>query len=130
MALQYDVVLRTNQVAQIQATIGTSGTLKIFSGAEPTNCAASDPTGLLCTITLPATFLTAANGATALAGTWAGTASGGGTGTNAASFRMYDGSNVCHLQGNTTTDLVLNNTNIATGQAVSVTSFVITAGNQ
>lgn len=126
MTLQYGATLRTNQVAQIQTTVGTSGTLKIFSGAEPANCAASDPTGVLCTITLPSTFLTSSGGATTIAGTWSASASATGT---AASFRIYDGSSVCHMQGNTTSDLVLNNESIATGQTVTVTSFTITAGN-
>jgi hypothetical protein len=126
MAFQYGVALRTNQAAQIQASIGASGTLKIFSGAEPANCAAADPAGLLATITLPASFLTSASGQTTIAGTWSVNASATGT---AASFRMYDGSSVCHVQGNCTTDLVLNNTSITSGQTVSVTSFTVTSGN-
>ncbi|HEX3587797.1 MAG TPA: hypothetical protein VH024_17490 [Candidatus Angelobacter sp.] len=126
MTYQYGVTLRTNKVAQIQQTIGSSGTLKIFSGAEPANCAAADPAGLLCTITLPATFLTSAAGVTTIAGSWAANASATGT---AASFRMYDGSSVCHVQGNVTTDLVLNSTSLTNGQQVSVTSFSVTAGN-
>ena len=126
MAFQYGAVLRNNQVSQIQTSIGASGTLKIFSGAEPANCAAADPTGLLATIVLPAAFLTSAGGVTTLAGVWSVAASATGT---AASFRMYDAGLVCHVQGNTTTDLVLNNTSIATGQTVSVTAFTVTAGN-
>lgn len=126
MAFQYGSALRTNQVGQLQSTVGSSGVLKIFSGTEPVNCAAGDPTGLLCTITLPATFLTSAAGVTTIAGTWSANASAAGT---AATFRMYDGSAVCHIQGNTTADLVLNNTNIASGQTVTVTSFSVTAGN-
>jgi hypothetical protein len=126
MTYQYGVTLRNNQVSQIQATVGASGTLKIFSGAEPANCAAADPTGLLATITLPASFLTSSGGVTTIAGTWSVAASGTGT---AASFRMYDGSSVCHVQGNTTTDLVLNNTSITSGQTVTVTAFTVTAGN-
>jgi hypothetical protein len=126
MAFQYGVTLRNNQVAQLQATIGTSGVLKIFSGAEPANCAAGDPAGLLGTIALPATFLTSTGGTTTIAGTWTTSATGGGI---AASFRMYDNSAVCHVQGNTTTDLVLNNNNIAIGQTVTVTAFSVTAGN-
>jgi hypothetical protein len=126
MSLQYSSALRTNQVAQLQATIGAGGTLKIFAGAEPANCAASDPATLLCTISLPSTFLTASGGATTLAGSWTAAASASGT---AASFRMYDSSNVCHLQGNCSSDLVLNNTSIASGQTVTVTAFGITAGN-
>jgi hypothetical protein len=129
MAYKYGVVLRTNQVAQIQASVGASGTLKIFSGAEPANCAAADPSGLLCTITLPATFLTSTNGVTTIAGTWQAVASAGGSGTNAQSFRMYDGASVCHVQGDTITDMVLNNQSIATGQTVTVTQFSVTAGN-
>jgi hypothetical protein len=129
MAFQYSTTLRNNQVAQLQSTVvpsTTAGVLKIFSGTEPTNCAASDPTGLLVQITLPTTFLTSAAGVTTLAGTWSGTASAAGT---AASFRIYDSSSNCHIQGNTTTDLVLNNTSITSGQTVTVTSFAVTAGN-
>jgi hypothetical protein len=129
MAFQYGTTLRNNQVSQIQTTVGASGTLKIFSGAEPANCAAADPTGLLATIVLPASFLTSSGGVTTIAGSWSVAASGGGAGTNALCFRMYDGSSVCHVQGNCSTDLVLNNPNIATGQTVTVTSFTVTAGN-
>jgi hypothetical protein len=126
MAHQYGVALRTNQVAQIQTTVGATGTLRIFSGAEPANCAAADPTGLLCTITLPASFLTSSGGVTTIAGSWTAAATATGT---AASYRMYDGSSVCHVQGNTTTDLVLNNQSITSGQTVTVTSYSVTAGN-
>jgi hypothetical protein len=126
VTFQYGATLRNNQVGQIQTTVGGSGTLKIFSGAEPANCAAPDPTGLLATIALPATFLTSAGGVTTIAGTWSVAASATG---NAASFRMYDGSAVCHVQGNTTTDLVLNNNSITSGQTVTVTAFTVTAGN-
>lgn len=126
MTFQYGATLRNNQVSQIQATVGGSGTLKIFSGAEPANCAAADPTGLLATIVLPASFLTSSGGVTTIAGTWSVAASATGT---AQSFRMYDGSAVCHVQGNTTTDLVLNNTSITSGQTVTVTQFSVTAGN-
>jgi hypothetical protein len=126
MTYQYGVALRTAQVAALQTQIGASGTLKIFSGAEPANCAAADPTGLLATIVLPATFLTSSGGATTIAGTWSVAATATGT---AQCFRMYDGSSVCHIQGNVTTDLVLNNTSITSGQTVTVTSFTVTAGN-
>jgi hypothetical protein len=134
MALQYSGSLRTNQAAQIVATIGTGGVLKIFSGPEPANCAAADPSGMLCQISLPTNFLTAgspAAGQTQINGTWSGTGtSTAGTGTTAASFRMYDSVGTCHLQGNCTSDLVLNNSSIANQQSVSITGFTITIGNQ
>lgn len=120
------VALRTARVGVIQTTVGGSGTLKIFSGGEPANCAAADPTGLLATIVLPATFLSSSAGVTTLAGTWSVAASATGTG---ASFRIYDGSAVCHYQGNVTTDLVLNNLSITSGQTVTVTQFTNTDGN-
>jgi len=101
-------------------------TLKVFSGAEPTNVAASDPTGLLATITLPNPCLTSSGGQTAIAGSWSAAASAGGTG---ASFRMYDGAGNAHIQGNTTTDLILNNNNIALNQTVTVTQFTVAAAN-
>jgi hypothetical protein len=126
MTYQYGATLRNNQVSQIQTSVGASGLLKIFSGAEPANCAAADPAGLLVTITLPASFLTSSGGVTTIAGSWSAAASATGT---AASFRIYDGSANCHVQGNVTTDLVLNNTSITSGQTVTVTSFTVTAGN-
>jgi hypothetical protein len=125
MAFQFGSTLRTNRVGQIQTTVGGSGTLKIFSGAEPANCAAADPAGALVTITLPATFLTSSGGVTTIAGTWSASASGTGT---AASWRIYDGSAVCHVQGNVS-DMTLSNNSIASGQTVSVTSFSVTDGN-
>jgi hypothetical protein len=128
MAHQYGATLRTNQVAQIQTTVGAAGLLKIFSGVEPANCAAADPTGLLCTISLPATFLNSTNGATTIAPVGGWTANASATGT-AASYRMYDSGATCHVQGNTTTDLVLNNQSITSGQTVTVTSYTVTAGN-
>ena len=129
MAFQFGSALRTNRVGQIQTTVGAAGVLKIFSGAEPANCAAVDPAGLLATINLPATFLTSSGGATTIAGSWSASASATGT---AASFRIYDGSATCHVQGNvgtTASDLNLNNTSLTSGQTVTVTSFTVTDGN-
>jgi hypothetical protein len=126
MALQFGATLRNDRASQIQAAVGASGTLVFYSGAVPANCAASNPAGVLATITLPATFLTSSAGVTTIAGTWATTASGTGT---AASWRIFDGSAVCHVQGNVTTDIDLINTNIATGQPVSVNGFTFTDGN-
>ena len=79
MAYQYSTTLRNDQVATIQSRIGATGTLKIFSGAEPANCAAADPAGLLATIILPAAFLTSAGGVTTIAGMWSVAASASGT---------------------------------------------------
>lgn len=131
MAFQESVAVRNAKLDQIESTIGASAVLKIFSGAEPANCAAADPAGLLCTINLPADWMSnAAAGSKAKLGTWSAAASASGT---AASFRIYDSGVVaCHMQGSVgqgSGDLSLDNTNIANGQTVTVNSFTITAGN-
>ena len=138
MAIQYSTVLRTDQVAQIQTRVATAGgtaLLKLFSGTVTANCAAADPTGVLCTINLPTTFLSSSSGATSIVGTWSqASASGAGLPGSAASFRVYDSTGTCHVQGTVTAtglggDLTLNNTSIAAGQTVSITAATFTAGN-
>src|SRR6266566_4269055 len=127
MAFQKSTAVRNAELDQIEATIGTSAVLKLFSGAEPVNCAAADPSGLLCTINLPADWMNAAAaGAKTKLGTWSAAASAGGT---IASWRIYasDGT-TCGMQGNTT-DMTFDNTSVANLQVVTVNTFTITAGN-
>ena len=91
-------------------------------------------TTLLAEMTLPSDWMAAASsGSKALSGTWQD-ASANATGT-AGHFRLYDsGGTTCHAQGTVTAtggggDLTLDNTSIASGQSVTITSFTITAGN-
>ena|ERR1022692_1054641 len=131
MAIQLSTAVRNARLDQIEATVGTSAKLKIFSGAVPANCAASDTSGLLATIICPSDWMNAAaSGQKTLLGTWSVAASGSGT---ALSFRIYasDGT-TCGVQGTVgqgSGDLSLDNTNIASGQTVTVTTFTITDGN-
>ncbi len=127
MAFQKSVTVRTAELDTIEVTIGTSAVLKVFSGAEPASCGSSDPAGTLVTMSLPSDWMSAASaGSKAKLGTWSGVASGSGT---AASWRIYESTAVtCHLQGNTT-DMTFDNTNVASGQTVTVATFTITAGN-
>jgi hypothetical protein len=126
MALDYSITLRNNRLQQIQTTIGGAGVLKIFSGAEPPNCTAPDPTGLLVTIGLPSVFIAVSGGVTSLVGSWVGTASSGGT---PACFRMYDGSLVCHVQGGIPAEMTVTPSTITLSQTVTVNTFGVTAGN-
>lgn len=123
MAFQFDTATRNAWATQI-ATDLAGGTLKVWSGTEPANCATSDPaTGLLCTIVLPSPALTASAGVTTISGTWNANASASGT----ASFcRGYSSGGTCVIQGNVTTDFVINNTSITSGQPVTVTQFTLT----
>ena len=94
--MQESPLLRTARVSAFRTTLGSSALLKIFSGSLPANCAAADPSGLLCTIVLPAVPFSEVNGIATLAGAWSGIASAWGY---AHSFRFYDGYGNCHMQG-------------------------------
>ena len=137
MTLQYSTTLRDNQLDQVESTVGAAAKLRLYSGAPPANCAAAASGTLLLSLTLPSDWMNAASGGTkTLLGTWAGNGdAGAGTGTNAGYFRVWDsGVTVCSMQGTVTItggggDMTLDNVNIASGQAVTVASFTITAGN-
>ena len=130
MALQYGVLLRNGQANQFQTITGGTPKLRFYSTSAPSDCAAGV---LLCEIALPATWMgTAANGASAGSGLpWSSTGlPAAGAGINAGYFRIYDSAgSVCHMQGNVTSDLILNNVSIANGQTVTVSTFTITVQN-
>jgi hypothetical protein len=132
MALQLSVSCRNAMLDALETTIGTSPILKIRSGSAPATCATADSGTVLASLTLPSDWMAAASsGAKALAGSWAD-ASADASGT-AAHFRIYDsGGSTCHLQGTVGTsgaDLNLDSVTITAAQAVSITSFSLTAAN-
>lgn len=134
MALQYSVTVRNAQLDALETAVGTSAVLKIRTGSAPANCGTADSGTVLATFSLPSDWMAAASsGSKAKSGTWEDT-SADNTGT-AAHWRLYasDGT-TCHAQGTITAtggggDMTLDNTSIASGQAVTVTSFSISAGN-
>jgi hypothetical protein len=134
MALQYSAAVRNAQLDAFETTIGTSAVLKIRTGSAPANVATADSGTVLATCTLPSDWMAAASGGTkAKSGTWEDT-SADATGT-AAHFRLYasDGT-TAHAQGTVTAtggggDMTVDNTSFASGQAFTVTSFTLTAGN-
>ena len=134
MALKYSVAVRNAQLDQLETTIGTGAVLKIRSGAPPADVATADSGTELAVLTLPSDWLAAASsGSKAKSGTWQDT-SADATGT-AGHFRIYasDGTTQ-HLQGTVTAtsgggDMEVDNTSIASGQQITVTSFNITGGN-
>lgn len=134
MALQYSVAVRNARLDAVETTAGSSAKLKIFSGSPPANCAAANSGTELAHMDLPADyFAAAASGSKAKSGTWEDTAAtAAGT---AGHWRLYasDGT-TCHAQGTCTAtggggDMELNNTTLALGQRVEVTSFTLNAGN-
>jgi hypothetical protein len=133
MSLQYSTAVRNAKLDQVEVITGTSALLQIFTGAAPANCAAADSGTKLAEIPLPSDWMAAASGGTkAKSGTWSVAAIASGTG---AHFRIKDNAGTtCHAQGTVTAtggggDMTLDNTSIASGQTVTVSSFTLTAGN-
>lgn len=134
MTIQLSTTVRNARLDTIETTIGASAILKIRTGAQPADCAAADSGTVLATFSLPSDYMAAAaSGSKAKSGTWED-ASADAAGT-AAHFRLYETTGTtCHLQGSVTAtggggDLELNNTNIAAGQTVTITTFTLTDGN-
>ncbi len=132
MAIKYSVDVRNAELDAIETTVSTSPTLSIWSGAAPADCATANSGTLLVSMTLPSDWMAAASsGSKAKSGTWEDT-SADASGT-AAHFRIHQG-NACHVQGTVSLtsgggDMELDNTNIAAGQQVTISTFSITAGN-
>jgi len=134
MAVQLSIAVRNARLDAIETSIGTSAVLKIRSGAQPATCATADSGTVLATLTLPTDWMAAASsGSKAILGTWQDL-SADATGT-AGHFRIYDsGGTVCGIQGSITAtggggDMTLDNTSIASGQTVTITSFTLTDAN-
>ena len=133
MAFQFSASARNAALDAIETAIGTSAILKIRSGSAPANVGTADSGTVLATLNLPSDWLAAASsGSKSKSGTWEDT-SADATGT-AAHFRIYasDGT-TAHIQGTVTAtggggDMTLDNVSIASGQAITITSFTLTAG--
>ena len=133
MAFQLSVTARNASLDALETAVGASPILTIVSGTVPASCAAANTGTVLATMTLPTDWLgAAASGIKSLSGTWQDlSADASGT---AGHFRIHDSAgSVCHMQGTVSAtggsgDMQLDNTNIATGQQITITSFTITAG--
>lgn len=134
MALQYSTSVRNAQLDAIETTISTSAVLKLRSGSPPADVATADSGTVLATLSLPSDWLAAASsGSKAKSGTWEDT-SADATGT-IGHFRIYaSNGTTAHIQGTVTAtggggDMTVDNTSVASGQNVTVSSFTITRGN-
>jgi hypothetical protein len=133
MTVQLSVAARNARLDAVETTAGASAKLQIFTGAQPANCAAASTGTKLLEIALPSDWMAnAASGSKAMSGSWSGTGLAAGT---AGYYRIVDNAGTtCHLQGSVTAtggggDLTVDNTSIAVGQTVNVTSYSWTDGN-
>lgn len=134
MATQLSVAVRNARINAIEATIGPAAVFRIYTGAQPANCAASNSGTLLAEMTVPADWMAAASsGSATLLGTWQDPSANA---TNTAGhYRGYESTGTtCHIQGSVSItggggDMQLDNTSIAAGQVVTITAFTLTDGN-
>ena len=137
MAIQYSTGLRNAKLEELEVRTGQAAVLAIFSGTAPANCSVANSGTQLVSMTLPADYMSAASGGQqSKAGTWEDT-SADADGT-AGYFRLFANSTTnsgeCVMQGtcgatSSGADMELDNTTIATGQQVTISTFTITAGN-
>lgn len=128
---QYSVRVNNARLDAIETAIGASAKLRIYSGSIPANCAAAATGSMLIEIALPADYMANASNATKVkSGTWTGTAVAAGV---AGYYRIVDstGANadIQGAAGMSGTEMILDNSNIAVGQTVTVNSFTINAAN-
>jgi hypothetical protein len=131
MANQYSVAVNNARLDAIETAAGASAKLRIYTGSVPANCAAAATGTMLVEMTLPADWMNVASAASKTKlGTWTGTAAATGT---AGYYRIVDNAGTtCHIQGTagmSGTDLILDNSSIATSQSVTINTFQINAAN-
>jgi hypothetical protein len=133
MAFQLSIDARNATLSALETAVGTGPTLTISSSTVPLNCAAANTGTVLATMILPTDWLgTPTGGNVNLSGNWQDL-SADASGTSGY-FRLHNAAGtVCHMQGTVSAtgaggDMQLDNTNIAIGQQINITSFSITAG--
>lgn len=134
MAIQLSVGARNARLDAIETAIGASAKLQIYSGSMPASTAAAATGTKLAEFSLAADWAAnAASGSKSFNNTPLTTT--GLAGGTAGYFRIVDSAGTtCHLQGTVTAsggggDMTIDNTSIANGQTVNVTSFTLTDGN-
>jgi hypothetical protein len=135
MAFKLSVTARNATLQALEDHVGNNAILTISTGTPPLNCAAANTGTVLASMTLPDDWLgEPSNGNVNLSGSWQDlSADASGT---AGHFRLFNNAGTtCHMQGNITAtglggDMQLDNTNIAVGQQINITSFSITAGGE
>lgn len=133
MTVQFSVAVRNARVDAIEATIGVTPKLRLYTGAPPVNCAAVATGTLLATLTLPSDWENAASGGSVTKlGTWTGVGAAAG---DIGYYRMLETTETTtHEQGTVTVtsgggDLELDNISIAISQNITIDTWTKTDGN-
>lgn len=129
--LKYSTALKNAKLDAITTQVGGSALLRIYDGTQPAGPGTAISTqNLLATLTCNATFAPGASGGVLTANAITG-ANAALTGT-ASWFRLLTSGATAVIDGTVGTassDAIIDNTSIVSGQAVSCTALTITAGN-
>lgn len=134
MAVTYSVAVKNARLDAFETTIGTSAILKIRTGAPPATVATASTGTVLATMNLPADWMAAASGGSkSKTGTWEDAAADAAGTAGHFEITATDGTTV-GMRGTITAtggggDMTIDNTSIAVGQTVTVSTFTITSGN-
>ncbi len=121
--------VRNARANAIEATIGVSAKLKLYSGAAPADETAAATGTLLVNMALPSDYLTAgAAGAISKNGSWVGTGLAAGT---VGYARITSSADVSHWQFTVSApggggEAIMDNPVVALNQAVSAPTFTYT----
>jgi hypothetical protein len=131
MALQFSVAVRNARLDAIEAAIGATAKLRLYSGAPPVNCAAAATGTLLAEWTLAADWSVAASGGTKTITLPSAAALGLAAGTVGHYRLVNNAGSACGEQGTVTGtggggDATMDNLTIAVGQPVNLTSWTWT----
>lgn len=135
MTIQYSAAVGNAKLDAIEATIGTLPILKLRTGPKPANVAAAASGTVLATLNLPSDWMAAAAAFTkAKSGTWEDLAADAAGDCGHFEITASNGT-TRHVQGSVTVtggggDMTVDNVTFAVGQAITVTGFTITGGNQ
>lgn len=139
MSVNYSTAVRIAMLDSIEAAMGAGPKLKFYTGSKPALCSDAATGTVVAILVMTGDFMSDASAASNVvtkaknpASTWSSTALNRNT---IDYYRIYNNADtVCHEQGTVTLtgsggDIQLDNTTVATGQTITVTSKVITAGN-
>jgi hypothetical protein len=128
MAIQMSTALRNARLDAIETTTGVSAKVRIYSGAQPANCAAAASGTLLAEFSLASDWAAAASAGAKAFSSLPLSTTGAAAGT-AGHYRLVDNAGTtCHMQGSvgtSGTDMIVDNTSIAVSQTVQITAWTI-----
>lgn len=130
--LNYSEAIRNAGLDAITTAIGSNGLLRIYDGSQPTNVGtALGAQVMLAELALSSTAAPGASGGVLTFSAISNDASVNATGTASwGTLTTSGGTRVVDFTvGTSGTDMIIDNTSINSGQVVSCSSFIITAGN-